>query len=246
VSAESRANIDLARVAKTLNILAIETSTEACSVAFLREDGEVFSEFEITPRGHTRFLPQMLDSVYQQAGTKRDQTQYIAYGSGPGAFTGVRIAAATAQGLAIGFKADLVPVSTLAILAQQCCDEYSVENILCALDARMGETYCARYQKNAQGLVELQEHEQLMKLDALVLPANYCGAGNGFAAAQEAGMVFPQTADIYPDTYPTALALCKLASTAVQQKRSVDISHTTINYIRNQVAEKKSTPDVKF
>lgn len=229
-----------------MNILAIETSTEACSVAFLREDGEVFSEFEITPRGHTRFLPQMLDSVYQQSDTTRDQTRFIAYGSGPGAFTGVRIAAATAQGLAIGFKAALVPVSTLAILAQQCCDEYQMKNILCALDARMGETYCARYKKNEKELVELQGDERLMKLNQLVLPENYSGAGNGFAAAHEAGLEFPQTVEIYPNIYPTALALIKLARTAVQQKRSVDISHTTINYIRNQVAEKKSTPDVKF
>lgn len=229
-----------------MNILAIETSTEACSVALQRADGVVFSEFELTPRGHTRFLPQMLESVCNQATIKREQINYIAYASGPGAFTGVRIAAATAQGLALGLNVPLVPVSSLAVLAQQACDEYAVDRVVAALDARMGETYCALYHKNAQGIVELQGEEQLINLAMLHLPEAGIGAGSGFQASVRAGTVYHDTARIYPDVYPTATALAQLAQAAIQNNLSVDIRNTSINYIRNQVAEKKATPPIIF
>jgi tRNA threonylcarbamoyladenosine biosynthesis protein TsaB len=229
-----------------LNIIAIETSTEACSVALLRHDGELFSEFKITPREHTRYLPVMLDTVYRQAAIKRDQTNAVAYASGPGAFTGVRIAAATAQGLAIGFNVPLIPISTLAVLAQQVCDEHDVDSVLSALDARMGETYCAHYLRKQQGLVDLQGEERLIKLDLLELPEHAVGAGSGFLASQQAGKQFSPLQKIYPDIYPTAAALVKLAKNAASQNKLIAVADTRINYIRNKVAEKKATPPVSF
>jgi tRNA threonylcarbamoyladenosine biosynthesis protein TsaB len=229
-----------------LNILAIETSTEACSVALLCDDDELFSEFEITPREHTRYLPKMLDSVYKRAGLNRNQTNAVAYASGPGAFTGVRIAAATAQGLAIGFNVPLIPVSTLAVLAQQTCDTHDVDSVLSALDARMGETYCAHYLRTGQGLVELQRDEELIKLDLLAIPEGAVGAGSGFFASQQAGKQFPSNLAVYPDIYPTAVALIKLAKKAADNNQQVSVAQTHINYIRNKVAEKKATPSVSF
>jgi tRNA threonylcarbamoyladenosine biosynthesis protein TsaB len=230
-----------------LNIIAIETSTEACSVALLRQDGELFCEFAITPREHTRYLPEMLDSVYTQSGMHRNETDAVAYASGPGAFTGVRIAAATAQGLAIGFNIPLIPVSTLAVLAQQTCDEqHDVVSVLSALDARMGETYCAHYLRKTQGLVELQGEEQLIKLDMLKLPDHVVGAGSGFSASLEAGNQYSSSQIIYPDIYPTAAALVKLAKNAADKNQQLSVTQTHINYIRNKVAEKKATPPVSF
>ncbi len=188
----------------------------------------------------------MLDSVYKRAGINRNQTNAVAYSSGPGAFTGVRIAAATAQGLAIGFNVPLIPISTLAVLAQQSCDEHDVDNVLSALDARMGETYCAHYLRKGQGLVELQGEEQLIKLDLLEIPEKAVGAGSGFQACQQAGKQFSSNLIIYADIYPTAVALVKLAKNAADKNQQVSVAQTHINYIRNKVAEKKSTPSVSF
>ncbi len=229
-----------------MNIVAIETSTEACSVALLRDDSELFSEFDITPRQHTRYLPQMLDAVYQRAQLSRLDTDYIAYSSGPGAFTGVRIAAATAQGLSIGLSAPLIPISTLAVLAQHACELYALDRVMSALDARMGETYCAEYVKNAQGLVVLQGEEQLIKLDRLEISGQLAGVGSGFSASMQAGKIFSSQQQIYPDVYPAASALVTLAHHAAGLNQVVDIGHAQINYIRNQVAEKKATPTVSF
>jgi len=83
-------------------LLALETSTEACSAALMDDSGRIFSEFKLAPRQHTHYLPLMLESLLQQSGIERSELSHIAYASGPGAFTGVRIAAATAQGMAIG------------------------------------------------------------------------------------------------------------------------------------------------
>ena len=239
-------SLTLTWAAIKLNIVAIETSTEACSVALLRDDGEIFSEFDMTPRQHTRYLPQMLDAVYDRAQLSRMDTDYIAYSSGPGAFTGVRIAAATAQGLSIGLTAPLIPISTLAVLAQHACELYAVDRVMSALDARMGETYCAEYIKNAQGLVELQGEERLIKLDLLEITDHMAGAGSGFSASMQAGKVFDSQLQIYPEVYPAASALVKLAHHAAGLNQVVEIGHAQINYIRNQVAEKKSTPTVSF
>jgi tRNA threonylcarbamoyladenosine biosynthesis protein TsaB len=230
-----------------LNIIAIETSTEACSVALLRQDGVLFSEFAITPREHTRYLPEMLDLIFKQSGINRNKTNAVAYASGPGAFTGVRIAAATAQGLAIGLDTPLIPISTLAVLAQQTFDEqHDVDSVLTALDARMGETYCAHYMRKDQGLVELQGEEQLIKLDMLKLPDHVVGAGSGFSASREAGNEYGSSQIIFPDIYPTAAALVKLAKNAADKHQQVSVTQTHINYIRNKVAEKKTTPPGSF
>ena len=125
----------------------------------------------------------MLDSVLNQAKFKKSELTHIAYASGPGAFTGVRIAASTAQGLSIGLGLPLVPVSTLAVLAQQTSDIHHVNKVLATLDARMGEAYIASYQTNpATHLVELQGEEKLIKLAELNNPEGYFLAGSGFKA----------------------------------------------------------------
>lgn len=225
-----------------MNILALETSTEACSVAILNNQNAIFSEFSLTPRKHTQYLPEMMDSVLAKAQLLKSELTHIAYASGPGAFTGVRIAASTAQGLSIGLNIPLVAISTLATLAQHVIDTHNVNKVIATLDARMSEAYMGHYIKNQKtGLVELEGEEELIKLDQLSCNSSYFCAGSGFQASREAG--FSQPLDsIDEEALPHAAALVKLAQQSIQLDKAVSADHATINYIRNKVAEKKKIP----
>jgi len=230
---------------KSPNILAIETSTEACSVALLTHRGLLFSEYALTPRQHTQFLPRMMDAVLVQAGLFKKDLTHIAYASGPGAFTGVRIAASTAQGISIGLDIPLVAISTLAVLAQHCYNTHHSKQILAALDARMGEAYVGQYQLNsASGLVELNGVESLIRLDELVAPAGYFLAGSGFKACREAGFPFAASETLDEELLPQASALAQLAEQAVRQGQTLNADQIQINYIRNKVADKKQVSRV--
>ena len=225
-----------------MNILALETSTEACSVALSVADGVIFSEFKITPRQHTYYVPLMMDSVLDQAGIQKSSINAVAYANGPGAFTGVRIATATAQGLAIGLGIPLIPISTLAVLAQQACDEFELKKVQVALDARMGQAYSAIYVKNtATALVELQGKEGLVNLKQLIHKSDFCSVGSGFSARRQAGHDDNLDMLKYEDVYPTASALAKLAGRTTEAQLLPVTDVATINYIRNRVAEKKKS-----
>jgi len=128
----------------SLNILAIETSTEACSAALLI-NGEIEERFELAPRGHGDLILQMADDLLAHAALKPQQLTAIAFGRGPGAFTGVRIATSVVQGIALGADLPVVPVSTLAALAQGAWRQHQQRALLCAMDARMGEVYWGQY-----------------------------------------------------------------------------------------------------
>ena len=226
-------------------LLALETSTEACSVALMNDAGEVFSDFKLTPRQHTRYLPLMLEALLAQSGIQRSELSHIAYASGPGAFTGVRIAAATAQGMAIALNIPLVAISTLAVLAQQAFEQHRCEHMLVALDARMGEAYTAVYRNNPQsGLVELEGREQLVKLDELILPSQLTAVGSGFTARRAAGYSDDPDHQAFDQVFPSAAALIKLARAAVEQQQTQPPKQADINYIRNKVADKKPQPGI--
>ncbi len=207
----------------------------------MNSHNEIFDEFELAPRLHTRYIPVMLDAVIQRAGLQRRQIDFVAYANGPGAFTGVRIAAATAQGIAIGIGVPLVPVSTLAVLAQQARDLLSAKNVQVALDARMGEAYTAEYHETSTGLVELMGAEKLVSLASLVPVEGALAVGSGFRARIDAGYSHEDDADMHTDVYPTAKALVKLAAKQIKNGRVVTADKTEINYLRNKVAEKKRT-----
>ena len=224
-----------------MNILALDTSTEACSVGLLLADNSLFDRFEIAPRAHTRLLPQMLQSVLQEASIDRREITHVAYTNGPGAFTGVRIGVATAQGLALGLNAQLLPVSTLVVLARQCYLQTGQRQIVAALDARMKEVYVGCYQVDDSERIDIEGQEQLLAIGALNLPAGFHGAGPGFAAAIAAGCDPAPSDLIYDDLWPTAQALL------IEAKKQLDIlpagtAKPTINYLRNRVAEKPRPP----
>ena len=218
-----------------MNILAIDTSTEACSAALLRADGQIFSEFDVAPRQHTRLLPLMMDRVLLAAGIAKDSISHCAFANGPGAFTGIRIAAAQAQGIGIALGIPLLPVSTLALLAQTGIDRNNCSRPLVALDARMQEIYWALYQRDDKGLARLVGRERLTSVDAVELDDNVdLGIGHGWLDALRASAIFAVDAELLPD----ARSLLRLAQSAVQANRGVDATAVGINYLRNRVAEK--------
>ena len=218
-----------------MNILAIDTSTEACSAALLREDGAVFHEFEVAPRQHTGLLPKMMDQVLKASAVTKPMISHCAFGNGPGAFTGIRIAAAQAQGIGLALNIPLLPISTLAILAQVCLDRSGHANTLVALDARMHEIYWAVYERDSSDCAQLIGAEQLSSLDQVEIDATIeFGAGHGWVEGLRERASFPVEEGLLPD----ARSLLKLANKAINQDLSVDARRININYLRNQVAEK--------
>ena len=123
-----------------MKLLALDTATEACSVA-LNIDGELTEHYELLPRRHSRELLPMVEKIIAAAGLSLTQLDAVAFGCGPGAFTGLRVATAMAQGLAFGADLPVIPVSTLAALAQQAHRCYQSTHVLAAIDARMDEVY---------------------------------------------------------------------------------------------------------
>ncbi|NNE64578.1 MAG: tRNA (adenosine(37)-N6)-threonylcarbamoyltransferase complex dimerization subunit type 1 TsaB [Gammaproteobacteria bacterium] len=221
-----------------MNILALDSSTEACSAAFLRQDGQVFSKFEIAPRQHTRLLPQMMNAVLAEAECSRSSLDACAFCNGPGAFTGIRIAAATAQGIGIALNIPLLPVSSLATLAQVSLDRQAAESTLVALDARMGEVYWACYRRDAGGIAQLNGAEMLDKVADVTIKSDVShGAGHGWIAGKDIWQ-YEQSISVDDALFPDAESLIKLAKKAIENQQSVPADQITINYLRNKVAEK--------
>jgi len=218
-----------------VNILAIDSATEACSAALLRADGAVFAEFDIAPRQHAGLLPEMIRRILADAALSRSLLTHCAFSNGPGAFTGIRIAAAQAQGIGIGLGIPLVPVSTLAVLAQTCFDRYAHQSTLAALDARMQEIYWARYTRGDDGCAQLVGAERLGSAAQLLAeaPAD-SGVGHGWLEEMRAQVAQPIDAQMLPD----ARSLLRLAERAIGLNLACGAGEIKINYLRNRVAEK--------
>lgn len=131
-------------------ILALDTSTDACSVA-LDLDGQIYGEFVIEPRRHTHLLLPMVEQVLAEAGISLQALDAIAFGRGPGSFAGIRIATGAAQGLALGADLPLLPISTLAAMAVSARQlDSGCDRVLTALDARMDEVYWGAFDISAE------------------------------------------------------------------------------------------------
>lgn len=173
-----------------MKLLALDTSEDACSAA-LNLDGELLGRFELAPRRHTALILPMIDGLLAEAGLRPGQLDAIAFGRGPGSFTGVRIAAGVVQGIALGLDLPVLPLSTLAGLALGCHLMTGAKRILVALDARMGELYSAAYAVQGRHQLELIGQEALLKPAELHLPKTrdeqpWFGVGSGWAAHAKA------------------------------------------------------------
>ncbi|MFW1677989.1 tRNA (adenosine(37)-N6)-threonylcarbamoyltransferase complex dimerization subunit type 1 TsaB [Pontibacter sp. JAM-7] len=221
-------------------ILALDTSTDACSVA-LSLDGEVIHDFRIIPRQHTQQLLPMVESLLAQAELSVKQLDAIAFGRGPGSFAGIRIATGVTQGLAYAANLPVIPISTLRALALSAWQQEQVLHVVAALDARMDEIYVAAYQIE-QGLpVELLP-EQVCAPGDLVLPEMQAplAVGSGWAylgsmSAQVQALVTCSAKTYYPD----AAAILTLAQADWAQGNTVTAENALPVYLRDQVAWKK-------
>ena len=156
-------------------LLAVETSTVACSVAASRGDAVAVRELR-EPGAHAARIMPMIDAVLDEVGLVMPELEGIVYGRGPGSFTGVRIAVALAQGLAAGIGAPVLGVSSLALVAQQAVDRHPGAGVLVLQDARMGEVYAGWYDADDAGLARALQPE------ALLAPGAVAAAGCGVAA----------------------------------------------------------------
>ena len=150
-----------------MNFLAIETSTEACSVALVHGD-EIIERSEVAPRRHAELVLPMADALLAEAGLSRTALDGIAVGRGPGAFTGVRLGVSLAQGMAMALDVPVVTVSSLQALALEAPEDDAA--VLSVIDARMGEIYVAAWRRQDDGGVALLDRERVDTATALVLP----------------------------------------------------------------------------
>jgi tRNA threonylcarbamoyladenosine biosynthesis protein TsaB len=188
-------------------VLAIETATAACSAA-LYVDGEVEERYALAPRQHAALILSMVESLLAAAELDVSQLDALAFGQGPGAFTGVRIAASAAQGIAFGADLPVVPVSTLAALAAGAMRQTGETHAMAALDARMHEVYWGIYTRSAAGLPVLQGREVVGAPGDVPVPGEgrWVAAGSGWGAY--AGALVPRAGDrvvrLLPDLEPAA------------------------------------------
>lgn len=218
-----------------LKLLAFETATEACSVA-LWVDGDVRERFEIAPRRHAELALPWAEALLAEAGVAKTQLDAIAVGRGPGAFTGVRLAIAIAQGIALALDKPVVPVSTLAALAMR----GEGDRMLAAIDARMGEVYAAAFRRDGEEMAPLSP-ETVGAPEQVRLPdtdTEWEGVGTGFAAAEGylQRSLASQLRRVDAAALPHAADVARLAVAAFARGESVAPERLEPAYLRDNVA----------
>lgn len=221
-----------------MKLLALDTATEACSAALLSGDA-VYERHDIAPRRHAELILPMVDGVLTEAGLGLNDLDAIAFGRGPGAFTGVRIAAGVTQGLALGAGLPVIPVSSLAALAQPALGKAAV--VLPAIDARMGEVYWAAYESDQDGLVTALAGEQVASPDAVQAPSpgKIFGVGSGWGTYRERleRILDGQISGVDPDRFPLAKDMLPLAVREYNSGRCVSAEQALPVYLRDNVVQ---------
>jgi tRNA threonylcarbamoyladenosine biosynthesis protein TsaB len=223
-----------------MNCLALDTATEACSVA-LSWQGQQNQRFAICPQQHSQVLLTMVDDILREQKASLSELDCLAFGRGPGSFTGVRIATGMLQGLAFGSGKPVVGVSTLAAMAQQAIQVHGVKQVFCAIDARMGEVYFAHYQA-VDGLAHLVNAELIVppeQADLLITDdVDAMGVGTGWAAY--AALNSKQTLKIAEDIlYPAAEFMLPLALAELNAGQAKSVMEIEPVYLRDTVTWKK-------
>lgn len=224
-------------------ILAIDTATEACSVALLNDD-RLLAHFELCAREHTQRILPLVQQILQEGGVALMDLDALAFGRGPGSFTGVRIGIGIAQGLSLGANLPLIGVSTLKTMAQSAWRLHGAHRVLAAIDARMGEVYWAEYQRDEQGNWQGEETEAVLKPDAAAarmsaLSGQWACVGTGWQAwpqlAENSTLALTKS-DV---TLPCAEDMLPLAQQALAAGMTVAPEHAEPTYLRNEVTWKK-------
>ncbi|WP_419736843.1 tRNA (adenosine(37)-N6)-threonylcarbamoyltransferase complex dimerization subunit type 1 TsaB [Pseudomonas sp. COR18] len=220
-------------------LLALDTATEACSVALLH-DGKVTSHYEVIPRLHAQKLLPMIRQLLADAGIGLSAVDAIAFGRGPGAFTGVRIAIGVVQGLAFALDRPVLPVSNLAVLAQRALREQGASQVAAAIDARMDEVYWGCYREEA-GEMRLAGVEAVLPPEVAALPEGavgaWFGAGTGWGYGERIKVaVSGQDAGMLPD----AQDLLSLARFSWARGEAIVADQAQPVYLRDKVATPKA------
>ena len=234
---------------KNVTLLALDTATEACSVALLR-GGEKTHLAQFAQREHTKYILPMVDEILAQAGITLHQVDALVFGRGPGSFTGVRIGAGIAQGLAFGADLPVIPVSNLAAMAQAAYVQYQAENVLTAIDARMNEVYFAQWQaqKVRSDFGEFLEWQPMIA-EQVCSPSNVIEqvaqqhhenavlVGTGWAAYPE--LKETNLGKVTAITLPSALYMLDLALPKWFAGETISPLEIEPIYLRNEVTWKK-------
>lgn len=226
-----------------MRILAIDTATEACSAA-LWNDGAVSAHFELCPREHTQRILPMVQDILTAGDVRLTDLDALAFGRGPGSFTGVRIGIGIAQGLALGAGLPMIGVSTLMTMAQGAWRKTGATRVLAAIDARMGEVYWAEYQRDASGIWHGEETEAVLKPEAVnarlkQLDGQWATVGTGWQAWPDMSLNTPVELLDGEVTLPAAEDMLPAACQLLAQGKTVAVEHAEPIYLRNEVAWKK-------
>jgi tRNA threonylcarbamoyladenosine biosynthesis protein TsaB len=229
-----------------MNIVVIDTATEACSVAVQYQD-KVIGQFSVCPQQQSVTILPMLAQVLDEAGLAKQDIQGIGFGHGPGSFTGVRIALGMTQGLALGLNVPVVGMSTLATLAQEAfTTQPALTDVYAAIDARMNEVYFAHYQLQ-QGLAVLVGHEsvippiQVMKqlptdISSQISDSHVALVGTGWEAYPELSQLVSLPIKI---TLPNALYMQPLVAQQFALGKGQAVEDVEPVYLRDTVTWKK-------
>jgi len=210
-----------------MKFAAFETSTGWCSAA-LWVDGEIASEEQRAGNRHGELVLPMLERLLAAAGIAIAQLDALAFGAGPGSFTGLRIACGVAQGLAFARGLPVMGVSTLEAMAE----ESGGTRVVACLDARMHEVYYSAIEKSGPGWLEVIP-AQCVAPAAVRVPAGegWIGCGNGFAAYGSLGL-----GKVIPDVHPSAIAVARLAAARLAAGEGLDAALAVPVYVRDKVA----------
>lgn len=221
-------------------ILAIETATEACSAALLHND-QLTERYELAPQKHTALILPMCEELMRDANINFAQINVLAFGCGPGSFTGLRIAAGIIQGLAFAHQLPVIPVSTLRALAQQLHRQNGAKKVLTAIDARVHEIYWAQYQLNDSNLMQTQILEQLIKPEQIPLldEDGWTGVGNGWQiyGEQLQAILGNKLDQVVMDVYPTAGAVILCAKQDYLAGKFVSADKALPVYLRDRIVK---------
>ena len=222
-----------------MKLLAIDTSTDACSAALL-DDTIVMSRFQIAPRQHADLILGMVQDLFDESGLGLQQLDALSFCRGPGSFTGLRIAAGVAQGLAFAMDLPVIPVSSLATMAQQCWQEEKQTRVLAGLDARLGEVYWGRYALK-DGIMCLHGEEQVCPPDVVPVPdgKNWYGIGSAWSVYSQvlAVRLGDQCREYHGGLLPNAAYMLELASQDWQSGKIYPAEQALPVYLRDKVAD---------
>jgi len=221
-----------------MRLLAIETATEACSVA-LCLGTDLLERSELAPRAHAELLLPWIGELLAEGGVRLADLDALAFSRGPGSFTSLRIGIGVAQGLAWGAGIGVVPVSTLQATAQAVAGE-NLRAAIVALDARMDEVYCGAFRLDQHGLMQPAGGERVCAPQEVTQMESrgWSGVGNGFGRYSVLEAFAGRLESVHAEAWPQAAAMIPLALDWLARNDPLPAHRAQPVYIRDEVAQK--------